>query len=69
MKSDYERIKNTFESTAECRHGNQPQLSHEPGCDFIECAEGDKCKCRLNDGDGGPVSAFLIRWRARYAAK
>jgi len=65
--SDYERIRNLFNATSFCRNGKQPQLHHEPGCDFIECAEGEKCKCQMNDGDGGPVSAFLIRWRERFA--
>lgn len=67
--TDYERIRNQFNASTACRWGKQPRLEYDPGCLYVECAEGDKCKCRLNDGDGGPVSAFLIRWRARYAAK
>jgi hypothetical protein len=65
--TDYERIRNLFNATSSCRNGKQPQLHHEPGCDFIECSPCDKCRCRLADGDGGPVSAFLIRWRERFA--
>ncbi len=65
--TSYEQIRNLFNASATCRNGKQPQLHHDPGCDFVECAEGDKCRCRLADGDGGPVSAFLIRWRERFA--
>jgi len=65
--TDFERIRDLFNATSTCRNGKNPRLDYEPGCLFIECAEGDKCKCRLNDGDGGPVSAFLIRWRELYA--
>lgn len=67
--TDYERIQHLFNSTAECRYGQRPRLDYEPGCLYVECAKGDECKCRLNDGDGGAVSAFLIRWRQRFAAK
>ena len=63
----YEQIRNIFNASATCRNGKRPVLDHEPGCLFIECADGEKCKCRLNDGDGGPTSAFLIRWRERFA--
>ena len=65
--TSYETIRNIYNASAICRHGKQPKLDCDPGCLFIECAEGDKCRCRLADGDGGPVSAFLIRWRERFA--
>jgi len=65
----YERIKNQFNASTECRYGQRPVLDYEPGCLFIECAQGDKCRCRLNDGDGGSTTAFLIRWRERFAVK
>jgi len=65
--TDFERIRDLFNATSTCRNGKNPRLDYEPGCLFIECADGEKCKCRLNDGDGGPVSAFLIRWRERFA--
>jgi len=67
--TDYEKIRNRFNASTECRYGQRPALDYEPGCLFIECAQGDKCKCRLNDGDGGSTTAFLIRWRERFAAK
>lgn len=65
--TDYERIQQSFNAATTCRHGKQPKLDYEPGCLFVECSPRDKCRCRLNDGDGGPVSAFLIRWRERFA--
>jgi len=65
--TSYEQIRNLFNASATCRNGKQPKLEYEPGCLYVECAEGDKCRCRLADGDGGPVSAFLIRWRERFA--
>ena len=63
----YERIKNQFNVSTECRYGQRPVLDYEPGCLFIECAQKDACRCRLNDGDGGSTTAFLIRWRERFA--
>lgn len=65
--TDYERIQQSFNAATTCRHGKQPKLFYDPGCLFVECSPCDKCRCRLNDGDGGPVSAFLIRWRERFA--
>jgi len=64
--TSYETIRNIFNDSATCRNGKRPELNYEPGCLYVECAEGDKCRCRLADGEGGPVSAFLIRWRERY---
>jgi len=65
--TDYERIKRSFDTSTTCRNGKQPRLEYEAGCLYVECSPCDKCKCRLADGDGGPVSAFLIRWRERFA--
>lgn len=65
--TSYEQIRNIFNDSATCRHGKRPILDYESGCLYVECAEGDKCRCRLADGDGGPVSVFLIRWRERFA--
>lgn len=65
----YERIRQQFNSTATCRHGNRPALDYEPGCAFIQCERGDACKCQLLDGEGGSTTALLIEWRARYAAR
>lgn len=65
--TDYEKIRNLFNATALCRQGERPQLDYEPGCLFIECPKGDECKCRMADGDGGATSAFLIKWRERFA--
>jgi hypothetical protein len=65
--TDYERIRKQFNASTACRWGQRPRLDYDPGCLFIECAESDKCRCCMADGDGGTVSAFLIRWRERYA--
>lgn len=65
--TDFERIRDLFNATSTCRNGKNPRLDYKPGCLYIECADVEKCKCRMNDGDGGPVSAFLIRWRERFA--
>ena len=66
--TDYERIRDIFNATATCRHGERPRLEYEPGCLYVECDKGDACKCRLNNGDGGSTSAFLIEWRRRFAS-
>lgn len=63
----YERIRDQFNERTNCRWGKQPRLEYDPGCLYVECAEADKCRCRLNDGEGGPVSAVLIEWRRRFA--
>lgn len=65
--TSYETIRNLFNSTAICRHGEQPKIDYQPGCIFIECSKGDECKCRLNDGDGGPITPFLAKWNKQYA--
>lgn len=67
--NEYERIRNQFNDTAICRHGQKPSLEYDPGCLYVECAKGDECKCRLADGDGIAITAFLIDWNARFAAK
>lgn len=43
----------------------KPQLGYEPGCSFIKC-DAANCKCVMNDGDGGPLSAFIARWTAQH---
>jgi hypothetical protein len=65
--TEYERIRDRFNASTTCREGQRPRLDYEPGCRYIECERGDACRCRLNDGDVGPISAFLIRWRERFA--
>lgn len=65
--TDYERIRNQFNASTTCRWGNQPRLEYDPGCLYVECAEADKCRCRFASGEGEPTSAFLIRWRERFA--
>lgn len=64
----YEQIREQFNESAVCKRGERPQLEYEPGCIYVECAKVDLCRCRLNSGEGGPVSAFLIEWRRRFAA-
>lgn len=65
--TDFERIQNHFNALATCkrRRDAKPQLGYLPGCAFIEC-EHEKCACRMNDGDGGPLSEFIARWNARH---
>ena len=65
--NEYERIRNQFNDTAICRHGQKPSLEYDPGCLYVECAKGDECKCRLADGDGIATTAFLIEWQRRFA--
>jgi hypothetical protein len=67
--TDYERIRLQFNAHAPpCRTNNQrPRLNYEPGCLYIEC-DLPACKCRLNDGDGRPVSAVLAEWQQRHAS-
>ena len=66
--TDQETITNKFNENARCRQKPEesPKLQYEPGCSFIECEHAD-CRCRMNDGDGGPLSAFIARWQARHA--
>lgn len=63
----YEQIRNLFNATAQCRYGERPQLDYEPGCLFIECSKAGECKCKMNDGDGGPITPFLAKWNEKYA--
>jgi hypothetical protein len=65
--TDFERIQNHFNDTAKCkrRRDAKPQLGYLPGCAFIEC-EHEKCACRMNDGEGGPLSEFIAHWNARH---
>ena len=63
--TEYERIREQFNATAECIHHQRPRLDYEPGCLFVECNL-ESCKCRAIDGDGGPVSPFLINWQQRF---
>lgn len=63
MKSSWERIKDHFEATAKCRHGNKPRVNHE-GCTWVEI---DGCKCESVDGEGIPLSQFLAEWQERFA--
>jgi hypothetical protein len=65
--TDYEKIKQQFNASAECRWGNKPRLEYEPGCLAIECAEADKCRCRFASGEGGSVTAALIEWKRKFA--
>jgi hypothetical protein len=67
--TDYERIRQQFNTTAICHLQQQPKLDYEPGCAFIQCERRNACKCQLLDGDGGSTTALLIEWRARYAAR
>jgi hypothetical protein len=64
----YEQIREQFNESAVCRHKERPRLEYEPGCLFIECSKASECRCRLNSGEGGPVSAFLIDWSKRFAS-
>jgi hypothetical protein len=64
----YEQIREQFNESAVCKRGQRPRLDYEPGCLYVECAKAAECRCRLNSGEGGPVSAFLIEWRKRFAA-
>jgi len=65
--TDYEKIRDQFNATAQCRHGKQPRLEYEPGCSAIECADADKCKCRYANGEGGTTTAALIEWKRKFA--
>ena len=67
MKTDFERIQDEFNAKAVCRwrKDGKPQLGYDPGCLFIEC-ELEKCPCRMNCGEGGPVSEFIARWQKRH---
>ena len=62
--TDFEFIKNQFESRAKCRHGNLPKINHE-GCTWIECKP-EGCKCMMADGDGIPLSQFLANWMEKF---
>lgn len=64
----WEQIKRQFEAGTVCRqHKQTPLVQHEPGCTFIECARGDDCRCRMSNGDGGPLTPFLAKWQERFA--
>lgn len=65
--TDQERIMSHFNATATCKRRREakPRLGYEPGCSFIEC-EHPSCPCRMNDGDGGPLSEFIARWMQRH---
>jgi hypothetical protein len=62
--TDFETIKNQFESRAKCRHGNAPKINHD-GCTWIECKP-DDCKCMMADGEGIPLSRFLAEWMESF---
>jgi len=62
--TDFEVIKNQFESRAKCRHGNSPKIHHD-GCTWIECKP-EGCKCMTADGDGIPLSRFLAEWVEKF---
>jgi hypothetical protein len=65
--TDFERIVNHFNATAKCkrRRDGMPKLGYLPGCAFIEC-EHENCPCRMNDGDGLTLSAFIAKWNAHH---
>lgn len=65
--TDQERIMNHFNQHAQCRKWAQanPKLKYEPGCAYIECEHAD-CRCRMNEGDGIPLSEFIAKWEARH---
>jgi hypothetical protein len=63
-----ETITNVFNDTVpgcKRRRDAKPRLDYLPGCSFIECEHAD-CRCRMNDGDGGPISAFIARWQTAH---
>ena len=62
--TDWEVIKNQFESRAKCRHGNSPKINHD-GCTWIECKP-EGCKCMMADGDGIQLSQFLANWIEKF---
>lgn len=64
--TDYERIRDQFNSATICRHGKRPQLEYEPGCMYVECAEGAECRCRLNDGEGSSANVVLLKWQRLF---
>lgn len=65
--TDYERIRNQFNTSAICRHNERPSLEYEPGCLYVECAKAAECRCRYNSGEGETTSAFIIEWQRRFA--
>ena len=64
--TDYERIKNTFEERAVCANKQKPKLHCEPGCCWVECDLGDKCKCRTHQDSGEPLTPMLAEWAQNY---
>ena len=64
--TDYERIKNTFEARAVCANKQKPKLHCEPGCCWVECDLGDKCKCRTHQDSGEPLTPMLAEWTQNY---
>lgn len=65
--TDMERIMDHFNQNATCRKRRdaKPQIGYLPGCAFIECEHAD-CRCRMNDGEGGPLSEFIARWQTLH---
>lgn len=66
--TDFERIMNHLNATVtgcKRRRDAKPQLGYLPGCAFIEC-EHEKCPCRMNDGDGLPLSTFIAKWNHNH---
>ena len=64
----FEQIKQQFEARTVCRFEKQtPRIHYDPGCLWIECDRGDACKCRMVDGEGGPITPTLARWTERFA--
>ena len=66
MTSEWERIKNHFEKTAICKHGEKP-LVHYDGIPWIECKLGDKCRCKSHDGEGIKLTEFLAGWTQAHS--
>lgn len=64
--TDYERIKQQFESKAVCKYGKKPCL-HYDGIPWIECSLRDACKCKMHDGENAKITPLLARWTEEYS--
>ncbi len=60
--TEIERQQRHFNRTVgKCKHGQQPQLQHEPGVHCIGC-DREKCPCTLIDGDHHSATPIILEW-------
>lgn len=77
LTEDERNMKHFNENVRGCkrRRESKPQIYYIPGCEFITCdpvnEDGESsapavCRCSMNNGDGGPTSAFIAKWQERH---